>query len=227
VAARTRPGSAALAKEIDSQGGKAHAAEVDVLDEQAVGAYVDSVVRESGGVDIVYNAMGPRAQDYGGGRNAIDLSLEEFMAPVSTVLRSNFITAMAAARHMVQQGSGAILFITGSPSRPHTEGASAVGAAFAALENLARSLAIEVGALGIRPICLRTSAMPDSRTIGDVMRGMASSMSLSDDQARQLLASNTMLHVSPTVADTARVAAFMVSDLARTVTGTQVMSEIR
>jgi hypothetical protein len=36
-----------------------------------------------------------------------------------------------------------------------------------------------------------------------------------------------MLHVSPSVADTAGVAAFVVSDLARTVTGTQVMSKIR
>ena len=227
LSGRSRPNVAALANEIDPAGRNAHAAEIDVLDERAVRAYVDGIVRETGGVDIVYNAMGPRATEYGAGKNALDLTVDEFMAPMSTVLCSNYITAMAAAHHMKEQGSGVILFITGSPSRPHTPGASAIGAAFAALENLARSLAIELGPSGIRPVCLRTSAMPDTRTIRDVTRGIAAGLNVSEDQARQSLASNTMLHVSPTATDTARMAAFLASDQARTVTGTQVMSEIR
>src|SRR5262249_10640864 len=119
------------------------------------------------------------------------------------------------------------LFITGSPARPHTEGATAIGAAFASLENLARHLAIELSPAGIRPVCLRSSAMPDTKTIQDVTRNIAVAMSLSEVEASQFLASSTMLHVSPTTADTAKVAAFLASDSARTITGTQVMSEIR
>jgi 3-oxoacyl-[acyl-carrier protein] reductase len=227
LSGRTKSKVDALAKEIDPTGKRAHAAEVDALDEAAVVAYVDSVVRDVGGVDIVVNAIGPRAQAYGGGRNAVDLTVDEFMTPLNTVVRSQFITAMAAARHMKKRGSGVIMFVTGSPARPHTEGATAIGAAFAALENLARHLAIELGPAGIRPVCLRSSAMPDTRTIQDVTRGIATAMSVSEDQASQLLASSTMLHVSPSTADTARVAAFLASDGARTITGTQVMSEIR
>lgn len=227
MSGRTGPSVAALAKEIDPSGRVAHPAEVEALDEDSVRAYVDGIVKESGGVDIVYNGIGPRATEYGGGRSALDLSTDEFFTPLSTVVRSNYVTAMAAARHMKDQGSGVILFITGSPSRPHTPGASAIGAAFGALENLTRSLAIELGPLGIRPVCLRTSAMPDTRTIRDVIRGMAAGMNISEDQARHFLASNTMMQASPTVADTARMAAFLASDQARTVTGTQVMSEIR
>lgn len=227
LSGRTKARVDALAKEIDPTGKRAHSAAVDSLDEAAVNAYVDGVVRDAGGVDIILNAIGPKPQEYGGGRNALDITVDEYMTPLTTVVRSNFITAMAAARHMKEQGSGVIMFVTGSPARPHTEGATAIGAAFASLENLARHLAIELSPAGIRPVCLRSSAMPDTRTIQDVTRAIAGAMSVSQDEASQFLAQSTMLHISPTTADTAKVAAFLASDSARTITGTQVMSEIR
>jgi NAD(P)-dependent dehydrogenase (short-subunit alcohol dehydrogenase family) len=227
VSGRTKSTIQGLANEIDSSGKRAHAAELDALDERGVEAYVEGIVRDVGGVDVVFNAIGPLAQAYGGGRNAVDLSIEEFMVPLNTVVKSQFITAMAAARHMKKQGSGVIMFITGSPARPHTEGATAIGAAFAVLENLARHLAIELGPAGIRPVCLRSSAMPDTRTIRDVTGAIAGAMNVTEDQAAQFLANHTMLHISPSASDTARVAAFLASDSAKTITGTQVMSEIR
>lgn len=48
----------ALAQEIDPSGKRAHAAELDALDEAAVKAYMDGVFRDAGGVDIVFNAIG-------------------------------------------------------------------------------------------------------------------------------------------------------------------------
>lgn len=157
----------------------------------------------------------------------MDLSAEKFMVPLTTMVRSQFITAVAAARHMKRQGSGVLLFVTGSPGRPHTEGATAIGAAFAAIENLTRHLAIELGPAGIRPVCLRSSAMPDTRTIQDVLQAIAAGINATVGQAEQFLASATMLHLSPRTPDTAKVAAFLASDQARTITGTLVMSEIR
>jgi NAD(P)-dependent dehydrogenase (short-subunit alcohol dehydrogenase family) len=216
-----------LTTEIKTYGGRGHAAEVDALDQVAVERYVDEVARSAGTVDVVFNAIGPLPQEYGGGKNALELNIDEFMAPLISVVRSNFITAIAAARHMKEQGSGVILFVTGSPSRPHTGGATAIGAAFAVLENLARALAIELGPSGIRPVCLRSSAMPDTRTIQEVLRVVAAARGISDAQAAEFLAGATMLHVSPTTGDTAKLAAFLASDSARTVTGTVVMSEIR
>ncbi len=227
LSGRTSSKIEGLARDIDPSGRRAHAAALDALDESAVLAYVDRVVRNAGGVDIVFNAIGPLPQEYGGGRNAVDLTTEEFMVPLNTVVRSQFITSMAAARHMKEQGSGVIIFVTGSPARPHTEGATAIGAAFAVLENLARHLAIELGPFGVRPVCLRSSAMPDTNTIQDITGMMAGAMNVTQDQAAQFLANSTMLHVSPQASDTARVAAFLASDSAKTVTGTQVMSEIR
>ena len=227
LSGRTRSKVQAVATQIDPTGKCAHAAEVDALDEQAVNAYVESVVRDAGGVDVVFNAIGPLASEYGGGKNAVDVTAAEFMVPLTSVVRSQFITATAAARQMKRQGSGVILFVTGSPARPHTQGAIAIGAAFAAIENMTRHLAIELSPTGIRPVCLRSSAMPDTGTIKDVLQSMAAAMNTTADDAAQLLSSSTMLHISPRTADTAKVAAFLASDQAKTITGTQVMSEIR
>jgi len=214
-------------REIDIAGGRAQTARVDAVSESAVDAYVDRIVRDVDRIDVVFNAIGPLAREFGSGKRALDLSLDEFMVPLTTIVRSQFITARAAARHMTRQGSGVIIFVTGSPSRPHVEGASAIGAAFAAIENLTRHLALELGPAAVRAVCLRTSAMPDTRTMRDTMQGLGTALDLTKDQAGQLLASHTMLKRSPTTAETARVAAFLASDQAATITGTQVMSEIR
>ncbi len=216
-----------VAAEIDGAGGRARVAVLDVLDEAAVDAYVDRVVHDAKRIDVVFNAIGPLSRDFGSGKRALDLTVAEFMMPLTTIVRSQFITARAAARHMTRQHSGVIMFVTGSPARPHIEGASAIGAAFAATENFTRHLALELGPVGVRAVCLRTSAMPDTRTMRDTMQGLRTAMNLTDDQANQLLANQTMLNVSPSPSDTARVAAFLASDEARTITGTQVMSEIR
>jgi NAD(P)-dependent dehydrogenase (short-subunit alcohol dehydrogenase family) len=45
-------------------------------------------------------------------------------------LKSHFITARAAARQMVEQHSGVIIFVTGGPARGQVPGATAIGAAF-------------------------------------------------------------------------------------------------
>ena len=48
----------AVAKDIVSAGGSAEAAEVDVLDEQAVDKHLQSVIDKAGRVDISFNAIG-------------------------------------------------------------------------------------------------------------------------------------------------------------------------
>jgi len=66
---------------------------------------------------------------------------------------------------MIEQRSGVILFATGSFARPHTAGATAIGAAFGAIENLTRNLAHDVSPCGVRVVCVRTAATPETRTI--------------------------------------------------------------
>ncbi|TMD66454.1 MAG: SDR family oxidoreductase, partial [Chloroflexi bacterium] len=101
-----------VAVDIQKDGGIAHAAEVDALDEQAVNAYLDRVVQEVGSIDILLNVMGPHPNDYGNGTSTMELPLEQFLLLLSTLVPSQFITARAAARHMVRQQGGVILFVT-------------------------------------------------------------------------------------------------------------------
>jgi NAD(P)-dependent dehydrogenase (short-subunit alcohol dehydrogenase family) len=166
-----------------------------------------------------------KIQDDGGTRfiaGLCTLLIEEFMAPVEKVVRSHFITARAAARRMIEHKSGVIIFVTGSPVRPHVPGASAIGAAFAALENLTCNLAFEVSPLGVRVVCLRTVANIDSRSIQDTLDFLAARMKITKEQAVERVALQNFLKVPATAQDTANAAVLIASDSARMMTGTVV-----
>jgi NAD(P)-dependent dehydrogenase (short-subunit alcohol dehydrogenase family) len=104
-----------VAKQIIAAGGKAHTDVIDALDDTAVNQFIDRIVKRNGSIDIEFNAIGPPPREYANGKNAVDLTIDEFMLPPTTVFKSQFITARAAARHMLQQRSGLIILLTGSP----------------------------------------------------------------------------------------------------------------
>jgi 3-oxoacyl-[acyl-carrier protein] reductase len=220
LAGRTKSNVEDVTNQITVAGGRAHAAVIDAVDVDAVDKYMDGIAKETGNIDAVFNAIGPLATEYGNGKSAVDLAIEEFMVPVTTVLKSQFITARAAARQMVKQRSGVIIFLTGGPARTHVKGTSAIGAAFGAVEALTRNMALDFSSAGVRVVCLRSSAMTDSRTIQQTMDAMASRMSITKDQAVASLANLTLLKVAASVSDTARAAAFLASDRARMMTAT-------
>jgi NAD(P)-dependent dehydrogenase (short-subunit alcohol dehydrogenase family) len=211
-----------VAKEIAEAGGRARPDVIDALDEPAVEAYIHSVAQEAGGIDIEFNATGPRVSEYANLTPAVDLPADLFMVPVNTALKSNYITARAAAREMVKQGTGVIMFLTGSPARPHLPNVTAIGAAFGAIENLMRTMAIELGPAGVRVVCLRTALNPDSRTSKENADLSADRMGVPADheQFAATLARGTMLQASPSTTDTARAAVLLASDSARIMTGT-------
>jgi len=195
---------------------------IDVLDDATVNHYIEGIVKQAGRIDIVLDAAGPLAKDYGNGKNAVDLPIDEFMVPLAMMVRSRFITARAAARHMIKQRSGVIIFVTGSPARGHVPGAAAIGAAFGAIENLTENLAFEVGSFGVRVVCLRTLANTDSRSIQDTMDFLANQLNITKDQAMAHIAQSSFLKVAATVQDTANAAVLIASDRARMLTGTVV-----
>ncbi len=121
---------------------------------------------------------------------------------------------------MVTQGTGVIIFLTGSPARPHSTGTAAIGVAFGGVENLTRLLALELAGTGVRVVCLRTAANPDSRTIEDLADAAAAGMHITRQQVLGSLGETTMLKVSPLTEDTANGAVLLASDRARMMTGT-------
>jgi NAD(P)-dependent dehydrogenase (short-subunit alcohol dehydrogenase family) len=218
LAGRTKASLDAVAREIKAAGAKAHAAAVDALDEAAVTAYVDGVAKETGRIDIVFNAVGTRPSDYGNGKNVLDLPVEEFIVGVNTMLKSQYITARAAARHMVKQKAGAIVLLTGAPGGAHVDGVTAIGSACGAVEALTRNLALDLSPQGIRAVCVRSSAMTDSRTIQETVEMIAARTNAPREQIVARLASLTMSKTTASVYDTARAVAFVASDKARMMT---------
>jgi NAD(P)-dependent dehydrogenase (short-subunit alcohol dehydrogenase family) len=224
LAGRSKSSVAAVTAQITKSGGIAHTHVVDALDEAAVTAYVDSIVKQAGRIDILFNAVGPLAAEYGNGKHAVDLPVDEFMLPLTTIVKAHFITSRAAARHMLKQHSGVIIFLTGSPARGHVQGATAIGTAFGGIESLTENLAVELSPAGVRVVCLRTTANMDSRTIQQTMEMLASKMNVTKEQMMATMANLNFLKVPANTADTAQAAVFLASDRARLMTGTVVNS---
>lgn len=222
LSGHTKPGVESVAKQIAANGGRAQATVIDTLDDAAVNQYIDGIAKQVGKIDIILDAAGPLAKEYGNGKNAVDLPIEEFMVPLATMVKSRFITARAAARLMIKQHSGVIIFVTGSPARAHVPGATAIGVAFGAIENLTQNLAFEISPFGVRVVCLRTLANTDSRSIQDTMDLLADKLNLTKDQAMAQIARSNFLKVPATVQDTANAAVLIASDRARMLTGTVV-----
>jgi NAD(P)-dependent dehydrogenase (short-subunit alcohol dehydrogenase family) len=207
-----------IADEIQSDGDLAEAYYVDALDAPGVAAHFADVVQRAGSVDVVVNLTGPRPQAYSNGTNTLDLPLEHFTLPLTTLVPAQFITAQAAARHMVKQQSGVILFVTAVPARG-MENVSAIGSAFGAIESLTRCLAVDLGPSGVRVVCIRSGGMIDTPTIQASLDSVARRSSVPKEQAAARMEQRTLLKRLPTAADTARLAAFLVSDTARMMTG--------
>jgi 3-oxoacyl-[acyl-carrier protein] reductase len=204
-----------VAKEIRASQGKAEAAEVDALNETAVNAYLDDVVNQAGKVDIVFNAMGPKPDEYDFGKAATEIPYEKFMIPITTYTASNFLTARGAARHMLTRHSGVVIFLTGSPSKGIAPNTAVVGTAYGAVEALTRCLAAEWSPSGIRVVCIRSGGMFDTNTIQQAWQAMGSTKEAIWDNMKQ----GYLLKRMPVVDDTAKIAAFIASDRANTLTG--------
>ncbi|MFW6090781.1 MAG: SDR family NAD(P)-dependent oxidoreductase [Actinomycetota bacterium] len=195
------------AGEIRSDGGTADTAVLDALDEQAVDEFVDTVVEQAGHVDISFNAIG-----LGDVQQPLNqIALDDFLQPITTAMRSQFLTTRAAARHMVPRGSGVVLAFGGGGTQT-MPGLGGFKIALDALEGLRRQWACELGPHGIRVVTLKSGGVPE--TIPEGVPGREEIVAGLQEAAQ--------LPRLATFADVGNVAAFVASDLAQTITDTDV-----
>ncbi len=133
------------------------------------------------------------------------------MQPITTAMRSQFLTGRAAARHMVPRRGGVLLAFGGHG--PQTlPGLGGFKIALDALESLRRQWAVELRPHGIRVVTLSTGGVPE--TIPEGFAGR-----------EEIVASielGSLLNRAATLADVGNVAAFVASDQARTITASAV-----
>ena len=195
LAGRTRARVESIAYEISATGGVAEAAEVDALDEDAIEKHMDDVQ----------------------GTLLVDMSAEDFAQPVIKATRTQFLTARAAARRMVRQGSVVIMSITVAPTPvPHHGG---FGVACAAVEGLWRSFAAELGPHGIRLVILRSAGSPDAPDIKETFEHHARAAGISPEEFLAEASSGTLLRRLPMLSEVAEAAVVMASDRASAMTG--------
>jgi NAD(P)-dependent dehydrogenase (short-subunit alcohol dehydrogenase family) len=214
IVGRTRAKLEAVAKDIKSAGGSAEVAEVDALDEQSVDAHVKDVVSKTGRVDVSFNLI---TRGDAQGTPLIQMKTDDLLRAVVNGLRSNFITARAAARQMIEQRSGVILHLNSASGDASQPGMGSTGPADAATESLMRYLAAEVGPHGVRVCGIWTAGVAD--TLTQEKLGAVDANVPDVERVKEMLAGMTALRRNVQVADVAEAAAFLASDRAAGMTG--------
>ncbi|MFF1608997.1 SDR family NAD(P)-dependent oxidoreductase [Amycolatopsis sp. NPDC058278] len=208
LAGRTRARLDEVADRIRAAGGQAETAAVDALDERAVDEHAAAVAAE-GGIDVSVNLI---AHGDVQGTPLVDMALADYERPVVTAVRTQFLTARAAARHMIARRSGAILFFGGAAEPVREFAVGGLQVAFHALEAMRRQLAAELGPHGIRTVTLRTGGIPETLPAGFPGR----------DAIEESIVAKTMVGRAATLADVGAVAAFVASDRAASMTAATV-----
>jgi NAD(P)-dependent dehydrogenase (short-subunit alcohol dehydrogenase family) len=215
LAGRNLDNVKALEAELRQAGGAAVAAKVDALDRSAIEKHLDDVVRTAGGVDISFNLIGLSGEQ---GQALTAMSQDAFSIAIDTAMRTHFLTATAAARHMQANGGGVLLALTAQVARKPYVASGGFGVACAAIEGLWRQLAIELGPAGIRVVTLRSSGSPDAPGVMAAIAEHARTAGISREAFEARIAEKTMLKRMPRMAEIANAAVIMASDRASTVT---------
>lgn len=207
LAGRTLATLDVVAEDIRAAGGTAEAAELDALDEAAVDRHADAVA-EAGGIDISMNVI---THPHTHGVPLAEMDADDFMAPVEAAARTTFVTARAAARHMIPRRSGVILAFGGpgdrsGPERDYYLGGTQV--AFDAIETIRRQLSVELGPHGVRMVTLASGGVPES--LPEAFDGR--------DAIVELIEGQTLTGRAATLEDVGNAAAFAASDWARSMT---------
>jgi NAD(P)-dependent dehydrogenase (short-subunit alcohol dehydrogenase family) len=184
---------------VETTGRRAVTAELDVRHSEAVAAFLATVSRDLGSVSILVN-------NAGGGFEAPFLDVTE--KGQNALVDENFTSVTSLVRGvvaLVPPEGGSIINVTSIEAHRAGPGYAVYSAMKAAVANLTKSLALELGPRLIRVNCIAPDVIPTPGT------GPLPSA-----------ATRTPLPLAGCADDVAAAAVFLASDLSRFVTGTTV-----
>jgi NAD(P)-dependent dehydrogenase (short-subunit alcohol dehydrogenase family) len=179
--------------------------EGSVADDAAVEAAFAAMDAAWGGADVAVANAGIAMN-----RPTLDLPVAEWRRTVDVNLTGAFLTAQAAARRMVRDGAGLILFTSSLYGSVGGAERAAYCATKAAVANLARALACEWGPAGVR-----VNALAPGYTETDLVADLVARGRL--DAGR--LAARAPLRRLVQPAEVAALACFLASPGAAAITG--------
>lgn len=134
-----------VAEDVRKVGGRAAYVHLDITSEEDWSAAVQRASSEFGGVDVLVNNAGIiRVKPF------VETSLEEFRKVLDTNLVGAFLGMQAVVETMKARGGGSIVNFSSVQGLEGRDGMSAYTAAKFGVRGLSKTVAIELGELGIR-----------------------------------------------------------------------------
>ena len=189
IAARDAVQLESAAAALRARGARVLPVSADTTDDQSVRALVARMVDEFGGVDILVNAAAEPAAP--GRKNTLDQLVDDDLhTEIDTKVLGYLRTARAAAPHMIEQGWGRIVNISGLAAR-------ATGNPFGSIRNVAvvamtKNLADELGKHGINVTVVHPGITVTERTPAHIEQ-MAERSGVSVAEATAAFGSNNTI----------------------------------
>ncbi len=193
------------------------AVQCNVTDEEQVANAFRETVRAYGGVDIVVNNAG-LASSF----SVTETTLAEWNKLFDVLAKGYFLVAREAFKIFQQQQlGGSVIFVASKNGLIASKNASAYNAAKAAEIHLARSLAEEGGAMGVRVNVVNPDAVLQGSSIWDAgwRDARAKGMGIAPDQLEEAYRQRTTLKVNVYPEDIAEAILFFASERSSKTTG--------
>lgn len=198
--ATTEVGAQSIAERLKPHGGSAKI--LNVKDDGACEAIIESIVKEFGRIDILVNNAGITKDQL-----AMRMKDDEWDDVISTNLSSVFKLSQAVLRPMMKARSGRIINITSIVGHMGNPGQANYAAAKAGVAGMTRALAREIGSRNITVNCVAPGFIDTDMT-----------RALSEEQQNSLKANIPLARLgSPE--DVAQAVAFLASPAAAYITG--------
>ncbi len=144
-----KPAAEGITAALKEAGGQGRGAVLNVTDAAASDAFIDGVVKEFGGLNVLVNNAGITKDQL-----AMRMKDDEFDAVIDTNLRAVFRLSRAVLRPMMKARGGRIINITSVVASSGNPGQANYAAAKAGVAGMTRALAREIGSRGITVNCI-------------------------------------------------------------------------
>lgn len=203
-----------VAAEVEALGRRALPVVCDIADEAACRTAVDRVAAELGRVDVLVN----NAFDGGDATPFVDADLDRWRTTMNVNLWGTLAMTRAAVPHLSAHGDGRVIMINSMSVQRIQKRWGAYVASKGALAAVTKTLALELGELGIR-----VNAIHPGYIYGDSVEWyfnhLAEKRGISFQEVYDEVAAETCLGYLPHSEEIVGTAVYFASDLAKPVTG--------
>lgn len=211
---RTQAKLEAVAAEVEALGRRALAVACDVGDAASCQSLADRAAEEFGHVDILVN----NAYDGGNAKSLMDSDLDDWRATMEVNLFGTLGMTRAAVPHLATSGDGRVVMINSMSTQRIQAKFGAYAASKGALATVTKTLAKELGPMGIR-----VNAIHPGYIYGDSVEWyfnhQAKKRGVPFQEIYDEVASETCLGYLPHSSEIAGTVVFLASPLAKPVTG--------